>query len=125
MRPIGTISRRYMWAWLGGDRQIGADLLYRRQRKLLSRPGGKFSSDAASGFLSGKITKDDHLQSDKAHDCRQVQVEIMEAIYGWVGGSSTVSLRVDPSSFAQLKSTTLGEGGNAWPMTAGKSPAPN
>jgi hypothetical protein len=91
----------------------------------LLAPAGNSVQDATTGFLLGKITKGDQQQSDKDHDCQQVQVEIIEVIYGSAGGSSTISLCLNARSFEHGKFATLGDGVKAWPLIAGSAPSSN
>jgi hypothetical protein len=53
--------------------------------------------DATEGLLIGKVLKiDDRHKGDNDFDkddsCREVQVQIIEVLYGWLDGSTTVSL---------------------------------
>jgi hypothetical protein len=68
--------------------------------------------DATSGLLIGAINLSESQQSGQDQGCRQVQVDISQVIYGWVGVSSTVSLCVDSRSFTP-SSSVLGGSGNS------------
>lgn len=83
--------------------------------------------DASTGLLLGKIIKDDHRQHDnngehdKDHGCREVQVQVTEVIYGWVGGSATISLCVDRRSFERNKSGLSDDFSKLGPMADGSA----
>ena len=58
---------------------------------------GNSVQDASDGLLIAKVLKidDDHGWAhgfDKDHSCRQVQLQVIEVVYGWLNGSTTVSL---------------------------------
>jgi hypothetical protein len=63
-------------------------------------PAGNSVQDATEGLLIGKVLKiddrhkgdNDFDKDDKDDSCREVQVQIIEVVYGWLDGSTTVSL---------------------------------